>query len=196
MRKPKGRFPDGRVFEIRDINAEIRYRHPEYESIAGDGVLPDGNDDRLIIFRLKSKNAGLPSFSARWDGGNRSRLVRYDLDIDLVGDPEEAKRFIRGELGYAGHHAIQIGTENKYNVYLTIPVVGLIFDATISFSKHHALLETAPVGNNLAVTAAKKRACICQKLTAGIMRLYQLACAPSRLSARLRASWPAGHQRN
>jgi hypothetical protein len=181
MRKPKGRFPDGRVFEIRDINADIRYRHPEYEYIAGDGMLPDGNDDRLIIFKLRSKNAGLPSFSARWDGGNRSSLVRYELDIDLLADPEEAKRFIRGEPGYAGHHAIQVGTENKYKVYVTIPVVGLIFDATITFSRQHNLLRSSSVGSEVTVSTAKKKPCILEKLKAAIIRLYQLA----RLSVRL-----------
>ena len=45
MRRPKGRVPDGRVFDIRDIKADTRYLHPDYEYLAGDGSLAD--NDRL-----------------------------------------------------------------------------------------------------------------------------------------------------
>ena len=41
MRKAKGRVPDGRVFEIRDIKAAIQYLHPDYECIVGDGTLAE-----------------------------------------------------------------------------------------------------------------------------------------------------------
>ena len=175
MRRPKGRVPDGRVFDIRDIKADIRHLHLDYEYVAGDGSLAD--NDRLLIFELDPKISGLPSFVGRWDGGNRSipSKIRYDLDIDIrdVSD-EVVKQFESCKNGYGGHHTTQVGTENKYLVDLKTPT-GLIFDATISFSKHHALLATAPIANNVTVTAATKRACICQKLKAGIVRLYQLA---------------------
>jgi hypothetical protein len=138
----------------------------------GDGKLPDANDDRVIVFELRSKKPDLPSFSARWDGGNRSvpSSIQYDLDIDLIGAPREAKRFKRGEVGYARHHAIRVGTENKYNVCLKIPVIGLIFDATITFSRHHALTLGATIGNKVTVDTIVNKESILARLWRAIMR--------------------------
>jgi hypothetical protein len=180
MRKVKGPVPDGRVFEIRDINADTRYLHPEYEYLTGDRRIAD--DDRLIVFELRSKKAALPSFSARWDGGNRSvhSRIRYDLDIDIL-DPAETNRFKNEKDGYHGHHTIQVGTENKYIVDLKIPVVGLIFDATITFSRHHNLLRTASSDSEVTVTTSKRQPSILEMLKGVIMRSYQLARSSVRL---------------
>ena len=151
MRKVKGRVPDGRVFEIRDINATIRCLHPDYEYLECDGRLAD--NDWLLIFELRPKITTLPSFKARWDGGNRSapHTIRYDLDIDIHGVSDaEVEQFKKCKGGYSGHHTIQVDGKNEYIVYLITPA-GLIFDATISFSKHHALARESTVrrvGNN------------------------------------------------
>lgn len=158
MRKPKGRVPDGRVFEIRDIKADTRYLHTDYQYVVGDGSLAD--NDRLLVFELRPKISGLPSFAARWDGGNRSvpRKIQYALDIDITGDvsPQDKKQFKTRKGGYFGHHTKQVGSENKYIVYLTVPTA-LIFDATVTFSRHHKLLAAAPVGSEVTITPIKTK---------------------------------------
>jgi hypothetical protein len=127
MRKQKGRVPDGRVFDIRDIEADIRYLHTDYEYANGDGSLSDANDDRVLVFHLTPKLTNLPSFVGRWDGGNRSvpTKIRYDLDVDIRGvSDEEVRQFKSGKKGYDGHHTEQVGSENKYKVRLNevVPV--------------------------------------------------------------------------
>ena len=150
MRRLKGRVPDGRVFDIRDIDADTRNLHPDYEYVVGDGSLAD--NDRLLVFELRPKILDLPSFVGRWDGGNRAvpNKVRHDLDIDIRDVSDEQMRQFKGcKDGYGGHHTVQVGSENKYIVHLTTPA-GLVFDATISFSKHHAILLTAATHSSVA----------------------------------------------
>jgi hypothetical protein len=180
MRKPRGRVSDGRVFEISDIKADTRHLHPDYKYVVADGSLAE--NDRLLIFELCPKIAGLPSFAARWDGGNRSGKVQYALDIDIRGvSDEEIKQFKRGKNGYCGHHAKQVGNENKYHVRLKTPVA-LIFDATITFSRQHNLLaSSSAIGSEVTVTQEKRRPSILKRLANGIMYLYQLARSSVRL---------------
>jgi hypothetical protein len=175
MRKLKGRVADGRVFEIRDIKADTRYLHADYEYAEGDGSLAD--DDRLLVFHLCPTKAGLPSFTARWDGGNRSilRKIRYDLDVDINDVlPSEVKRFKKGKDGYCGHHTRQVGGENKYIVHLTTPA-GLIFDATITFTKHHAQLNASTVRSSVTLSTTKWSAWVPVTLRRILVHLYQLA---------------------
>ena len=175
MRKAKGRVPDGRVFEIRDINAITRYLHPDYEYVQCDGTLRD--NDWLLIFEVRPKTAGPPSFKARWDGGNRAapQTIRYDLDIDIHGvSNAEVERFKKSKDGYSGHHTKKTSAdENRYDIYLTTPA-GLIFDAAISFSKHHALSLGNPIDNVATVSTTRVPAGTLTKLKSFAMSLYQV----------------------
>jgi hypothetical protein len=173
MRRPKGRVPDGRVFDIRDIKADTRYLHPDYEYLAGDGSLAD--NDRLLVFELWPKISGLPSFVGRWDGGNRAipNKSRYDLDIDIrdVSD-EQVGQFKGCKNGYGGHHTVPVGSENKYTVHVTTPA-GLVFDATISFRKRHAILLTAATHSSVTLTTTKRLASIFESLKAAMVLLCE-----------------------
>lgn len=177
-----GRVPDGRVFEIRDVKADIRHIHADYEYIEGDGSLAD--DDRLLVFHLRPKQSGLPSFVGRWDGGNRSipTKIRYDLDVDIRGVPDrEIKDFKRGKSGYRGHHTKQIDGQNKYILYLTTPA-GLIFDATITFTKHHNLLSEGTVGSSVTLSTTKSLA----RISTSLSRLFASFCRLARSIMRSR----------
>jgi hypothetical protein len=183
MRSPKGRVPDGRVFDIRDIKAEKRYLHPDYEYLEGDGSLAD--NDRLLVFELRPKISGLPSFVGRWDGGNRAipNKIRYDLDIDIRNvSKEQIGQFKDCKNGYGGHHPVPVG-ENKYTVHLTTPA-GLVFDATISFSKHHAILLTAAAHSSVTLTRTKRLASIFESLKAAIFSIRRRIAGVSKLASR------------
>jgi hypothetical protein len=156
MENAKARIPDGRVFVIRNIKIEERYRHPDYACTRCNGALSETG--RIDIFELRSTKPDHPSFIARWDGGNRSffRKIRYDVDIDIVGvSAGDERRFKKGKAGYGGHHTTRVNQgENKYDVLITVPA-GLVFDATISFNRKHGMSIEAPVLSEVKVSTAK-----------------------------------------
>ena len=107
--------------------------------------------------------------------------IRYDLDIDIIGVSDEEIRNFKGcKNGYCGHHTKQVGSENKYNVLLRTPA-GLIFNATISFTRQHDVLSAAPLHEVVMVTSNQTRASVFARLRGLIMRLYQLARSSVRL---------------
>jgi hypothetical protein len=140
MNRDKARLQDGRVFDIRDLNVEQRYLHPDYTYVKGDGKLSETG--QLILFELKPNKESDPSFIARWDGGNRAipEKIQYAVDIDMRGPSKAAeKKFRDGADGYCGHHTEKVSdTENKYRALIKTPN-GRVFDATICFTKHHGL---------------------------------------------------------
>jgi hypothetical protein len=163
MDKDKARLPDGRVFAIHNIKLEERYRHPDYDYTLGDGALSETG--RIDLFELKSKKPNDPSFIARWDGGNRvfPHKIQYAVDIDIQGvSKAEQRRFRKGKGGYSGHHTTRASPdENRYEVLITTPS-GVVFDATVSFNRHHGIAFTTKI--DIVVT-----------LRTVIMKAYQLA---------------------
>jgi len=147
MDRRKARFEDGRVFDIRDLREDIRFIHPDYRYIKGNGTLSDTGE--LVLFKLIPKSLTSSTFVARWDGGSRGFLhkTRYDVDVDMDGPGKaEEKQFRNGKNGYSGHHTTKISdAENKYRVCISTPS-GQVFDANISFSKHHRLTLSARNG--------------------------------------------------
>jgi hypothetical protein len=133
---------------------------------------------------LKSTKPGDPSFVARWDGGNRSFLhkIRYDVDVDIVGvSAGEERRFKKGRGGYGGHHTMRVKQdENKYDVRITVPA-GVVFDATVSFNRQHAIENSAPISSEVTVGMTKVVAGWLAKLISVIMYLYRLARSSVRL---------------
>jgi hypothetical protein len=180
MDRDKARLPDGRVFLIHNIKIDERYRHPDYTCTLGDGALSETG--RIDLFKLESTKPGDPSFVARWDGGNRSFLhkIRYDVDIDIIGvSARDERRFKKGRGGYGGHHTMRVKQdENKYDVRITVPA-GVVFDATVSFNRRHAIEISAPIPSK--VTVGMTKAGWLAKLISVIMYLYQLARSSVRL---------------
>jgi len=141
--------PDGKVFEVRDLDVQRRHLDPDYEFEMGDGTL--GPTGHLIVFTLKPIRSGLPAFTARWDGGVREGgKERFDLDVDIDGVSEsERRRFRNGKEGYAGHHAVKVqsATGHAYDVTINTPR-GTIFEAAVSFTLHRKLgldVSSSPV---------------------------------------------------
>jgi hypothetical protein len=124
---------DGKVFDTKNINVQQRYLNTDYNLVEESGKL--GLTGHLAVFRLEPKKPGLPSFAARWDGGNRSTgRERTDLDIDIYGVPdEEVKKFRAMKDGYSGHHTNSISNDSHtYDVSIKTPSVP-VFDGTVSF---------------------------------------------------------------
>ena len=95
---------DGKVFENFSVEIRPTYLNPTYtlSDQTANEISPTG---LLKVFELNSSGDG-PSFTARWDGGNRSGgSERYELDMDIHGvSDQERIRFKHGLGGYSGHH--------------------------------------------------------------------------------------------
>jgi hypothetical protein len=133
--------PRGQVFHVRDFGVvEVRTLSRDYEFEVCDGTLtPMG---RLDLFRLGPRVISLPSFVARWDGGNRHGREQFDLDIDMRNAPvDDIEKFRRGQEGYTGHHSIRttvLTGHHRYEVMIATPR-GIVFDATCSFTLHRQI---------------------------------------------------------
>ena len=129
--------PDGKVFHVRDLEIEGPDQDRRYACKHGDGQLtPTGH---LVVFELTPDCSTLPSFVARWDGGKRGpgNQERFDLDIDILGKPDDVWTFKKRQAGYCGHHTKRIFSTKGwgYEVLVKIPS-GVIFDATCRFTLH------------------------------------------------------------
>jgi hypothetical protein len=81
-----------------NFKRQDRFVHAQYVLRGGElaSVTATGH---LEVLRLEPVVPGeLPIFSVRWD--ERANTI----DVDLIGDPQEAKLFKRGACGYYGHH--------------------------------------------------------------------------------------------
>jgi hypothetical protein len=85
----------------------------------------------LVLFRIepKSGRSYLPSFSARWDHGPNT------VDIDLVGDPGEERKFKSSKPGYRGHRTTKVTDDPRvYAIDVETPATGHVFKGTIALN--------------------------------------------------------------
>jgi hypothetical protein len=126
---------DGKVFENFSVEIRPTYLNPTYtlSDQTANEISPTG---LLKVFELNSSGDG-PSFTARWDGGNRSGgSERYELDMDIHGvSDQERIRFKHGLGGYSGHHTTKLESNkgHAYQVSLKTPNE-LIFEGTVCFN--------------------------------------------------------------
>jgi hypothetical protein len=151
---------DGKVFDVVNVAKTERYLKPDYRCEAGTGTRePTG---KLTVFRLIPRDEKLPSFEARWDGGNReTNRERFDLDIDIQGvSKSEKRKFEKGGGGYSGHHATEIPvTEgHAYEVSIATPA-GKIFDGTVSFTlcRQQEISVSVPVQASLDIQVIRAK---------------------------------------
>jgi hypothetical protein len=144
---------DGKVFNIADFTKNVRYQSQDYIFQQGDGSLtPTGH---LVIFRLERISGEPLSFVARWDGGSREPgKSKFELDIDMCSkEKDEVKKFIGGQAGYSGHHAIKktdVSNCHCYEVLIKTPN-DVVFEATVSFTVHRQLGVSLSTSNSPTV---------------------------------------------
>jgi hypothetical protein len=144
MKVEQANKQDGKVFEVRDVNIQERFRSQGYVlSTPNTAVI--SSTGLLTIFELRPISGKGPSFVGRWDGGSRDegKTQRDDLDIDIKGDGVNAEvtlRFKRGEDGYSGHWTKHVPSTfgHAYDVSIRIPGE-TIFDGTVCFSVHRKI---------------------------------------------------------
>lgn len=106
------------------IELEKKFIHSSYD-LEHDESADAGETGLLTLFRLKSTEAALPDFAARWD-------VRANaIDIDLLRPEACRKLFKGGKDGYRGHHSTDL-SHGRYEIDIAIPS-GLVFRGVLEF---------------------------------------------------------------
>jgi hypothetical protein len=100
------------------------YNPPNYTS----GVIP-GETGLLELLRIESNRPDLPSFRVRWDQTENS------VNVDLLGDAEEARKFAQGSTGYRGHKTIRVNESPRTQaIDIETPSTGQVFKGTIALN--------------------------------------------------------------
>jgi hypothetical protein len=106
------------------------YKHPAV-SVA----VRTSDTGHLEMLKIEPKRADLPLFSVRWD------LPDDAVDVDLCGDPEEARKFAEGRDGYYGHKTDRVSESPRtHAINIETPLTGPVFRGTISLNIDLALL--------------------------------------------------------
>ena len=106
---------------------------PRYRLVESDKSIST-ETGHLELFRVGPLNAGLPTFSARWDQQANS------IDVDLLGD-SAARRLFRDEAGgCAGHHSqIVRDSPRTYRLKIQTPA-GVVVSGTVTLNIELGLL--------------------------------------------------------
>jgi hypothetical protein len=101
------------------------YNEPVVEEVAttsNTGLL-----NNLLRIEPKPEHSKLPSFSARWD------QTKNTIDIDLVGDAEEKRKFALPAVGYRGHKTRIISDSPRvYEIDIETPTTGHVYKGTVA----------------------------------------------------------------
>lgn len=120
-----------------DIQAEVRYCHPEYD-FKPYAMCETRGSRPLIVASLDPRDTSLPSFSLRWDPhGNH-----LDVDIEKV-NRKVKKLFKREKNGYLGHRPKTVA-EKLFDVNIRIPTQD-IFMGKIGFKIHENVITSENV---------------------------------------------------
>jgi hypothetical protein len=83
----------------------------------------------LELVKISARNPSLPSFSIRWDQADNS------IDVDLLGDANEARKFAMQKGGYRGHKTVLTSkTPRIYAVNINTPSTACVFRGTITLN--------------------------------------------------------------
>lgn len=151
---------DGKVFDVVNVTRTEKYLKPGYRWEAGAGTRE--STGKLTIFRLIPSDETLPSFEARWDGGNReTNRERFELDVDIQGvSKSEKRKFEKCSGGYSGHHTkeIPVTEGHAYEVSISTPA-DKIFDGTVSFAvrRQLAISVSVPVQTSLGIEVIRAK---------------------------------------
>jgi hypothetical protein len=91
-----------------------------------------GETGLLEILRIEPKQTGLPTFVGRWDQRANS------IDIDLLGDPSEARMFAMQKPGFRGHKTRTTSERPRVRALdIETPRTGPVFRGKVSdFSRN------------------------------------------------------------
>lgn len=100
------------------------YKEPEFEPIA-----TVGDTGLLRLMRIEPRTPGLPAFSVRWDQKEDS------INVDLVGESEDALYFSKGRAGYCGHKTNRISENPRtQEIDIDTPITGPVFKGAMALN--------------------------------------------------------------
>jgi hypothetical protein len=109
------------------INTEFlndSYNMPLYTS-----AVPVGQTGLLELLRIEPKRTDLPSFRVRWDQNEDS------VNVDLIGDSEETRKFAQQRAGYIGHKTDRVNASPRTQaIDIQTPSTGRIFKGTMALN--------------------------------------------------------------
>jgi hypothetical protein len=148
----------GKTASLSNLKVTTRFIDSQYEIVQHDLTRTDTG--LLKVFSLIPKSPEKPSFHARIDDGNPGNRRAPELDIDIEGVTNKAKRDFRANRGgYTGHH-----TDRSPNPGLRVFEVEVVtperrvFEGDVSFNAHFSVIVEMGVYSTVSVGANLVRA--------------------------------------